>query len=53
MVEVIKNSFQYNKSVIIGPPGTGKTSLVKEGISKILNRPFAFIQIFFVTYRLV
>ncbi len=23
--------------------GTGKTTLVKEGISKILNRPFAFI----------
>ena len=28
---------------IHGDPGTGKTSLVKEGISKILNRPFAFI----------
>jgi ATP-dependent Lon protease len=28
---------------IKGPPGTGKTSIVKEGISKILNRPFAFI----------
>ena len=28
---------------IHGAPGTGKTSLVKEGISKILNRPFAFI----------
>ena len=28
---------------IKGPPGTGKTTLVKEGISKILNRPFAFI----------
>ena len=28
---------------IHGPPGTGKTSLVKEGISKILNRPFSFI----------
>ena len=28
---------------IHGPPGTGKTSLVKEGISKILNRPFAFV----------
>ena len=26
-----------------GPPGTGKTSIVKEGISKIMNRPFAFI----------
>ena len=28
---------------IHGPAGTGKTSIVKEGISKILNRPFAFI----------
>jgi len=28
---------------IHGPPGTGKTSLVKDGISKILNRPFEFI----------
>jgi ATP-dependent Lon protease len=26
-----------------GPPGTGKTSLIKEGVSKILNRPFAFL----------
>jgi hypothetical protein len=28
---------------INGPMGTGKTSLVKDGISKILNREFAFI----------
>jgi ATP-dependent Lon protease len=28
---------------INGPPGTGKTSLIKEGISKILGREFAFI----------
>ena len=28
---------------IHGPPGTGKTSLVKEGISKILGREFSFI----------
>jgi len=26
-----------------GPPGTGKTSIIKEGISKVLKRPFAFI----------
>lgn len=28
---------------IHGPPGTGKTTIVKEGISKILGREFAFI----------
>ena len=28
---------------IKGPMGTGKTTLVKEGISKILNRPFSLI----------
>jgi len=28
---------------IHGPPGTGKTSIVKDGISKILGRDFAFI----------
>ena len=32
-----------NAIAIKGPPGTGKTTLVKEGVSKILNRPFAFI----------
>jgi len=28
---------------IHGPMGTGKTTLVKEGISKVLNRPFSFL----------
>ena len=28
---------------IKGPPGTGKTTLIKEGISQILKRPFAFL----------
>ena len=28
---------------IKGPPGTGKTSLIKDGISKILNRPFSLV----------
>ena len=30
---------------IEGPMGTGKTTLVKEGISKILQRPFAFVSL--------
>ena len=42
--QLITNPKAIGTSVAIhGPPGTGKTSLVKEGISKILNRPFAFI----------
>ena len=28
---------------IKGPMGTGKTTLIKDGISKILNRPFALV----------
>jgi len=28
---------------IKGPPGTGKTTLIKEGISAILQRPFSFL----------
>lgn len=42
--QLITNPTAIGTSIAInGPPGTGKTSLVKEGISKILNRPFAFI----------
>ena len=32
-----------NAIAIQGPPGSGKTSLVRDGISKILGREFAFI----------
>jgi ATP-dependent Lon protease len=42
--QLITNPKALGTAIAIhGPPGTGKTSLVKEGISKILNRPFAFI----------
>ena len=34
-----------NVLAIQGPMGNGKTTLVKEGISKVLNRPFAFISL--------
>jgi len=44
MGQLITNPKAIGTAIAIhGPPGTGKTSLVKEGISKILNRPFAFI----------
>ena len=32
-----------NVLAIQGPMGNGKTTLVKDGISKVMNRPFAFI----------
>jgi ATP-dependent Lon protease len=42
--QLISNPNAIGGSVALkGPPGTGKTSLIKDGISKILNRPFAFI----------
>jgi len=42
--QLITNPIAIGSAIAIhGPPGTGKTSLVKEGISKILNRPFEFI----------
>jgi ATP-dependent Lon protease len=42
--QLITNPKSIGSAIAIhGPPGTGKTSLIKEGISKILNRPFAFI----------
>ena len=40
----IKNPMsQGNVLAIQGPMGNGKTTLVKEGISKAINRPFEFI----------
>ena len=40
----ISNPHSVGTAIAIhGPMGTGKTTLVKEGVSKILNRPFAFI----------
>ena len=44
--QLITNPAAIGTAIAIkGPMGTGKTSLVKEGISKILNRPFAFISL--------
>lgn len=40
----ISNPSALGSAIAIkGPPGTGKTTLVKEGISRILGRDFAFI----------
>jgi ATP-dependent Lon protease len=42
--QLITNPKSVGTAIAIqGPMGTGKTTLVKEGISKILNRPFSFI----------
>ena len=42
--QLITNPQAIGSAIAInGPMGTGKTTLVKEGISKILNRPFAFV----------
>ena len=44
MAQWISNPSAIGTAIAIkGPMGTGKTTLVKEGISKILGRPFAFI----------
>jgi ATP-dependent Lon protease len=44
--QLITNPAAIGTAIAIqGSMGTGKTSLVKEGISKILNRPFAFISL--------
>ena len=46
MGQLISNPDSVGTAIAIkGPPGTGKTSIVKEGISKILGRPFAFISL--------
>ena len=42
--QVISNPSSVGTAIAIkGPMGTGKTTLVKEGISNILQRPFEFI----------
>lgn len=44
MGQWISNPNSVGSAIAIkGPMGTGKTTLVKNGISKILNRPFSFI----------
>lgn len=42
--QIISNPSSVGTAIAIkGPMGTGKTTLVKEGISQILQRPFEFI----------
>ena len=44
--QLVTNPTAMGSAIAIkGPMGTGKTTLVKEGISKILNRAFAFISL--------
>lgn len=43
---IIRNPISTGTSLgIYGPAGIGKTTLVKEGIAKVLGRPFAFISL--------
>ena len=42
--QLISNPSSVGTAIALkGPPGTGKTTLIKEGVSKILKRPFAFL----------
>jgi ATP-dependent Lon protease len=42
--QLITNPAAVGCSIALnGPPGTGKTTLLKDGVSRILKRPFAFI----------
>ena len=42
--QLISNPKSTGTAILIqGPMGTGKTTLVKEGISQILQRPFSFV----------
>ena len=42
--QLISNPSSVGTAIALkGPPGTGKTTLIKEGVSKILERPFAFL----------
>ena len=34
-----------NAFAIYGPPGVGKTSLIQNGLSKVMNRPYSFISL--------
>ena len=44
MAQWVSNpSSSGNVIALEGAPGVGKTSLIKDGVSKALNRPFAFI----------
>lgn len=43
MAQWITNPSSRGQMIALeGPPGVGKTSLVKQGVSKVLNRPFCF-----------
>lgn len=43
LAQWISNPFSISQSIALeGPPGVGKTSLIKYGVSKALKRPFCF-----------
>jgi len=46
LAQLITNSNAAGNCIaMVGSPGTGKTSLIQDGVSKILERPFHFISL--------
>ena len=46
MAQQIRNPLSKGNVIgLYGPPGNGKTSLLKEGVSKALGKPFVFISL--------
>jgi ATP-dependent Lon protease len=46
MAQKIRNPNSKGQVIAIhGPPGNGKTTLIKEGIAKAMNKPFVFISL--------
>jgi ATP-dependent Lon protease len=42
---MLKNDSIGNCIAIVGPPGCGKTSLIRNGLAKMLNRPFCTLSL--------